>query len=310
MNHEPSPLPAARGFDSRDHTYRAQPGYSAPGPRSMSTQIVLATGGVYLAQLFLKGPFLSALVLYDHWYMQPWQAYRLLTYGFLHSPNDIKHILFNMFGLWMFGRQVEQRYGRQEFLSFYLSAIILAGVVWTLSDAAFGTRGAVVLGASGGVVAVLILYALNFPHQKILLYFVIPIPMWILAAFIVLSDLFGATHQAESNVAFTAHLGGAAFALIYYHTGWSPGRLLTGLFSNMPSPRKPRLHIHDPSPLDDDYAEKTTSRQPAPSRRQQSLSEQVDAILKKIKAEGQESLTQSERRLLEKASREYQKRRH
>jgi hypothetical protein len=158
-------------------------------------------------------------------------------------------------------------------------------------------------------VAVLILYALNFPHQKVLLYFVIPIPMWVLAAFIVFSDLLGATHQAESNVAFTAHLGGAAFALAYYFTGWSPGRWLTGLFSGLPSPRKPRLQIHDPSSHDDNYANDTTTGQPVPSHRQQQLREQVDAILKKIQAEGQNSLTRSERRLLEKACREYQKKR-
>jgi membrane associated rhomboid family serine protease len=293
------------GLDNRDYTYRAQPGYHVTGPRSMAVQIVLVTGGIYLLQLFFKGPFTSALVLYDHWYTQPWQAYRLLTYGFLHNPGGIEHILLNMFGLWMFGRQVEQRYGRQEFLGFYLSAIIVAGIAWTVSDTAFGNQGAVVLGASGGVVAVLILYALNFPHQKVLLYFVIPIPMWVLAAFIVLSDLFGATHQTGSNVAFTAHLGGAAFALIYYRTGWSPGRWLTGLFSNLPSPRKSRLQIHDPAPADHN----DISGQSVPPHRKQQLHEQVDAILKKIKAEGQESLTRSERRLLEKASREYQKKR-
>jgi len=149
----------------------------------------------------------------------------------------------------------------------------------------------------------LILYALNFPHQKVLLYFVIPIPMWVLAAFIVLSDLFGATHQTGSNVAFTAHLGGAAFALAYYYTGWSPGRLITGLFADLPSPGKPRLRIHDPQ--DDRFA---PGQQASPSHQQQ-LSEQVDAILKKIQAHGQDSLTRSERRLLEKASREYQKKR-
>jgi membrane associated rhomboid family serine protease len=269
----------------------------------MSVQIVLVTGGVYLLQLFFKESFTKTFALYDHWYTQPWQVYRLLTYGFLHNPGGIEHILLNMFGLWMFGRQVEQRYGRNEFLSFYLSAIILAGITWTVSDVAFGNPG-IVLGASGGVVAVLILYALNFPHQKVLLYFVIPIPMWVLALIIVGSDLFGARYQAESHVAFTAHLGGAAFALLYYYTGWSPGRWLTGFFSNLPSPRKPRLRIHDPSQGNQG------PEQQVPPERQQRLSEQVDVILKKIQAEGQDSLTRSERRLLEKASREYQKKRN
>jgi membrane associated rhomboid family serine protease len=295
---------AAMGFDNRDYANQPQPGFHLSGPRTMAVQIVLVTAGVYLLQLFLKAPFTAALALYDHWYLQPWMAYRLLTYGFLHNPGGIEHILLNMFGLWMFGRQVEQRYGRQEFLSFYLSAIIIAGVVWTISASAFGNQGGVVLGASGGVVGVLILYALNFPRQKVLLYFVIPIPMWVLAAFIVLSDLFGATHQTGSNVAFTAHLGGAAFALAYYFTGWSPGRWLTNFFSRLPAAAKPRLRVHDPQShgnYDDSFSAGSQDR----SDHQQQLNEQVDAILRKIQAEGQDSLSRSERRLLEKASREY-----
>jgi membrane associated rhomboid family serine protease len=305
------------GFDNRDYAYQPQPGFHLSGPRTMAVQIVLVTAGVYLLQLFFdkpfENPFTNAFALSGQWYLQPWKVYQLLTYGFLHSTRGIEHILLNMFGLWMFGRLVEQRYGRQEFLSFYLSAIIFAGIVWTLSDSVFGipiqlpTGQQIIpqcVGASGGVVAVLILFALNFPHQKVLLYFVIPIPMWVMAAFIVVYNMYGATYQTGSNVAFTAHLGGAAFALAYYFTGWSPGRWLTNFFSKLPAAAKPRLRVHDPqSPggYDDSFSASSQDQ----SNRQQQLNEQVDAILRKIQAEGQDSLSRSERRLLEKASREY-----
>ena len=50
-------------------------------------------------------------------------AFQLVTYGFLHDVHDLKHILFNCFGLWMFGRSVEARYGPKEYLAFFLAAV-------------------------------------------------------------------------------------------------------------------------------------------------------------------------------------------
>ena len=193
-----------------------------------------------------------------------------------------------MFVLWMFGRDVEYRYGRREFLAFYLAAIVVAGLVWTIAEIP-GAGNSVVLGASGGVSAMVILFAMNFPHRMVLFMFFIPMPMWVLAVIVVGMDALGAVGRS-GDVAFTAHLGGALFGFLYYQWGWRFERWLpSGSIAKRLRP-KPKLRVIDPDEVDS-----TDSR--------------VDEILKKIQDQGQDSLTRGERRILEQASQEYQKRR-
>jgi len=285
------------GLYDRDYGRESQPGMHLSAPQSMTMQIIVFTGCVYLAQMIFgqTGWVNRFLALDPLWFKKPWQFYQLLSYGFLHSLQAIQHVLFNMYALWLFGRDLEQRYGRREFLSFYLSAIVIAGLVWNVATLSSGEPSGGLIGASGGTVAVTILFALNFPHRKLLLMFILPIPMWVLGCIIVVSDAFGAFNYSDmSNVAFVAHLGGAAFAFLYYRSGWNPGRLLANLYAGSSSKRarsKAKLRIHDP----DD--------------KQSSTDQRVDEILKKIQEQGQDSLTWRERRVLEKASQEYQRKR-
>jgi hypothetical protein len=87
-------------------------------------------------------------------------------------------------------------------------------------------------------------------------------------------------------------LAGAAYGAFYFRTGLSLGRLAPEGGSlprlKMPRFRKPQLKVHDPEEYEDQ------------------LSEEVDRILAKIQAQGQDSLTAKERRALERASRRYQ----
>ncbi|MEX2307698.1 MAG: rhomboid family intramembrane serine protease [Pirellulales bacterium] len=280
------------GLYDRDYqrggNYGQQPGFNLGGPRTMVTNLVIVTCVIYLAQLLSDNWVTNIFLLFDNWYREPWQAYRLVTYGFIHSPRDLWHIAMNMFVLWMFGREVEYRYGQREFLAFYLVAIVVAGLVWTIAEVP--SEGvSVVLGASGGISAIVILYAMNFPHRMVLFMFFIPMPMWVLAVIVVGMDALGAVNRS-GNVAFTAHLGGAMFGFLYYQWGWRLERWLPSRgFAKRFRP-KPKLRVIDPGEVD-----ATDSR--------------VDEILKKIQEHGQDSLTRGERRILEQASREYQKRR-
>lgn len=276
------------GLYDRDYAYDREPGFHLDAPKSLTTQLVLFTACVYALQLFIKG-FTSWFNLPDTWYLQPWSCFRLLTYGFLHDPNDFQHVLINMFVLWMFGRELESKYGRREFLWFYLWSITFAGFVWAVSEAATA-QPAVLVGASGGVTAAVALFALNFPHRKILLFFLIPMPMWIAAVLGLLWDVNLAMSRS-GHIAAIAHLAGALCGLYYYKFHFSPGRWLADRFSGLAPRAKPKLQIHEP-----------TDHNPA-------ANERVDEILKKIQEQGQGSLTWRERRTLEKASQEYQKKR-
>jgi hypothetical protein len=198
-----------------------------------------------------------------------------------------------MLGLWFFGHGVEERYGSKEFVTFYLAAIVVAGLTWTLCELPFAGH-APMIGASGGTTAVLILFAFNFPHQTGLFMMLVPMPMWAIGAIAVGWDALRAI-QYQGQVAVTAHLGGATFAALYFKSnrrlaGWLPSEW------SMPKLRlrpRPKLRVHDPEIEDEDTTD----------------TDVVDDILRKIKQQGQDSLTRKERKILEQASREYQQRR-
>lgn len=232
----------------------------------------------------------------------PWLWWQFLTCGFAHNPNSFWHILGNMFVLFMFGRDIEARYGSREFLRFYLATLLAASVAWCLVTklTADSQTAASMIGASGAIAGVVVLYAFNFPRATILLFFVFPMPMWVAGVGIVLYDIFGAMGGIQgSNVAYVAHVAGAAFALVYHLQEWNLTRWSGGLFTwpgafaartRSLFQRKPRLRVHTP---DDEP--------PHPD-----FSSEVDRILEKIYREGESSLTPKERQTLERASREYQ----
>jgi membrane associated rhomboid family serine protease len=286
----------------RDDYYERQPGFYLGGPRTLTTNLVIVMFVIYAIQIASRGQrpdvgwFTDTFSLHADILKRPWLFFQLVTYGFLHDVWQFQHIIFNMLALWFFGRSVEYRYGKREHFTFFLASIIVAGTAWLVSELIV-QRGFVhvsMLGASGGISAVLILFCLNFPHQLIYVWGIFPIPAWVFAVVYVGSDVMGAfgQHSADGpNVAFTAHLGGALFALLYFQSGMRLERILPSSSMLERLQPKPKLKVHDP-----ESAEETDAA--------------VDEILKKIQDHGRDSLTRRERRFLEEASREYQKRRH
>ena len=148
-------------------------------------------------------------------FFEPWQ---LLTYGFLHG--DLIHIGFNMFMLWMFGRELEQVYGSQRFLTYYLVCVVGAGIVQLLVAELQGGLYATI-GASGGVFGLLLLFGMTFPNRMVML-MIPPIPMrakYMVILFGVMELVFGVGGFAP-GIANFAHLGGMVFgyALFRYWT--------------------------------------------------------------------------------------------
>src|ERR1017187_10256653 len=140
------------------------------------------------------------------------QVWRLLTAAFVHSTGNWFHLFFNMLFLWWFGSDVEQLYGRKEFLAIYLVSAFLGGVafeVWGLTQVGpqYG------LGASGAVTTMLILCALHYPRPSIYLFLWAPVRIWLFAIFTVLRDAAGMLGLGDRGVAFCVHLAGAGFAV-------------------------------------------------------------------------------------------------
>ncbi|MEM9828836.1 MAG: rhomboid family intramembrane serine protease, partial [Planctomycetota bacterium] len=226
---------------------------------------------------------------------QPWMIWQSLTYGFLHNIASPWHLGFNMLGLFVFGRMLERDLGRMEFLRFYLVSVIFAGVVGAITYLLSG--GGSAIGASGGVIALTVLFAFKYPHEQILLMMIAPVPAWLLASGYVTLDVLRTFDDfmgtGENRVAFTVHLGGAAFAALYFKLGLKLDFLAPAGLMDLPQQlrkrmRRAKLKIHDP----DAKAAK--------------IEQEADPILEKVFQHGEESLTASERKILERYSRHQQ----
>jgi membrane associated rhomboid family serine protease len=269
--------------------YRGEERSAWLGNRSMVVNLILVNVVVFVAQKVFEG-FTATFSLHSDLLREPWNFWQLLTYGFLHDPENLAHIVFNMIGLWVFGTDLEQIYGRAELLRIYLATIVAAGLVWVGVEAFGQHEQASLLGASGGVMGLMILFVLHFPRRTLLVWGILPVPAWGLAAAFVVFDIFGAANPGD-NVAHVAHLSGVAFGFLYYRLGWNLGRMVPSRLSGAMFRFRPKLRIHDPEEAARD------------------LNAEVDAILAKISQQGEASLTKKERRTLEEASKRYQRRR-
>ncbi|MBI3838747.1 MAG: rhomboid family intramembrane serine protease [Planctomycetia bacterium] len=269
--------------------YREEQRSAWLGNRSMVFNLIVLNVAIFLADHVFDYRISEELGLKSDLLRAPWQFWQLLTYGFVHDPQSIMHVGLNMFGVWLFGTDVEQIYGRVEFLRIYVSTIIVAGLIWAAVETGTGGQSELV-GASGGVMGLMIIYVLHFPQRTFYIYGILPLKAWALGALYVVGDLMGAAQNTD-NVAHLAHLSGMAYGFVYYRSGWNLGRLIPQRISGSMFKLRPPLRIHDPG---------------SPGR---DLNEQVDQILEKISREGESSLTKKERRTLEEASRRYQRRR-
>jgi membrane associated rhomboid family serine protease len=143
------------------------------------------------------------------------QFWQIVTSAFLHG--GVFHLAVNMFGIWMFGRDIESALGPIRFIQLY-AASVLAAAFAQLVVTAFGDPVPTV-GASGGLFGLLVAYAMLFPNRQIMLLFP-PIPMRapVFVALYAAFELYAGMSGTLSGVAHFAHLGGlaGAFVLLRY----------------------------------------------------------------------------------------------
>lgn len=182
--------------------------------------LLLINTGVFCLQ-FLLGFWMDRL--FALWPLGagflPWQV---VSYAFLHG--DFGHLFFNMLGLWMFGSELEQVWGRKRFIQFYTASLLAGAVVQLLVAPLVGSQAPVV-GASGALFGLLLGYALLFPNRTIML-LIPPIPMkarTFAIVFGVLALLLGVTGTMR-GIAHFAHLGGmlGGWLMMRYWRGQPP----------------------------------------------------------------------------------------
>jgi len=137
--------------------------------------------------------------------------WQLITYQFLHG--GLWHLFFNMFALWMFGVELEHRWGSARFFLYYLLSGIGAGISQIFIGPLIGQVGPTV-GASGAIYGVLLAFGLTFPNRPIFMFpFFIPIPAKLFVIIFAAIELFSG-FSSNDGVAHFAHLGGALTGLL------------------------------------------------------------------------------------------------
>jgi membrane associated rhomboid family serine protease len=177
--------------------------------------IILANVGVFILQQLL-GLGLFALWPLQTGLFRPWQ---LLTYGFMHSPDNYLHIIFNMFAVFMFGSEVERLFGPKRYLIYYLACVVGAALMHMIVTTAASLPPAPMLGASGAVFGLLLAYGMAFPRRELII-FPIPVPIqaWLAVTLYGAMELYFGVTRTASGIAHFAHLGGMAtgFVMIRY----------------------------------------------------------------------------------------------
>lgn len=262
--------------------------------------LVLICSGVWIFTALL-GLFLpsvvSALMFMPHLHFfvnQPWSVF---TYIFLHA--GFMHLFTNMLWLFFIGSILEDMTGRKHIWRLFIGGGISGALLFMLLNNVFGVGGdmASMVGASGGVTAVIVGTAVMFPTYRVMLFGILPIELVWIAVFRVVLDLLGASGPVNQG-GYICHLGGAALGLLYMlHIKDSihiPGvdaiaDFISNLFSGEKSKpmRSARVTIN--------------SDKPSGSKKGGVSQEEIDRILDKINATGYESLTAKEKEQLFKA---------
>lgn len=212
-----------------------------PGPMTPAVQaIIVANIVVFIAMMVAQALIVDVFgltpraVLTQGWIWQP------VTYLFLHA--DVFHILFNMLAVWMFGVDLERRWGTQAFVRYYAVTGVGAGICAILASLLpFGpsSYGVATIGASGAVYGLLMAWGIIFPHRTILFLGVFPLSarvfVLIMGAIVLAQSL---NQGGGSGVSNAAHLGGLVAGYWYLKT---PVR--------KPGPPKPRPKPPNPAQL-------------------------------------------------------------
>jgi membrane associated rhomboid family serine protease len=305
--------------------------YSPTGFRvlpSVVKHLLIINVLMYLATITLErfGIDMTRLFGLHFFKASDFRIYQFVTYMFMHG--NFGHLFFNMFALWMFGNTLENLWGSQRFLLFYMVCGLGAGLCQelvqyiqytsTLADYTSVNTGSQVIpmatylnmmttvGASGAVYGLLLAFGMMFPDSRIYLYFLFPIKAkWFVIGYAVI-ELFSGLAGGD-NIAHFAHLGGMLFGLIlilYWKKNGLSGpnfdlKKWKGWFwrtkEKMGNKRMKYTkyeEIRNEVPRNDgDY-----NRQRAEKERN------VDAILDKVSKNGYESLTKEEKDFLFKNS--------
>ncbi|MDD5069285.1 MAG: rhomboid family intramembrane serine protease [Candidatus Omnitrophica bacterium] len=265
-----------------DRSYYSDTGFSKRIASVVSRLILCNICVFFLVFLFRPLSLGSYLVLTPKnvfFHLMFWQpiSYMFVHYGFF-------HILMNMLMLWFFGKDLENIWGGEKFLQFYLFCGIGAALC-SLSIPVYWN--AHVAGASGAVFGVLVAYAFLFPEREILLFFIVPMKMKYAVLLFVGINLYNAIASSFDGTAYFTHLGGGLFGYLYLKNSKIQRLLAFFSWSEFKENRYNARIIKE-------------------NRQKEAVRRKVDLLLDKIAVSGINSLTRQEKSFLKHQSRQRQ----
>tara|TARA_B100001113_G_scaffold348227_1_gene341782 strand:+ start:437 stop:1282 length:846 start_codon:yes stop_codon:yes gene_type:complete len=213
-----------------------------------------------------------------------WQP---LTYMFFHAPFysniGISHILLNMLGLWVFGRELEQAWGKEKFLKYYFLTGVGSGLITFLFQM---DSSSPVIGASGAVYGILLAYGLSYPNRMLYIWGLIPIrSMWlvIIMGSIAFFGLLGKT----DGISHITHISGMLVGYVLLKKKWKFSDIIFAL-------RKKTIEFQ-------------VQRREDQNLKKNFIKRDLDIILDKIKDVGFSGLSDKEKNNLYEVSRKMSK---
>ncbi|KAF9624531.1 hypothetical protein IFM89_011705 [Coptis chinensis] len=196
---------------------------SIPTADNVVLGLISANVAVFMLWRYLDTSFMRKHFMISVENVRNGRVHTMITSAFSHI--DVGHLLSNMIGLYFFGSSIGRYLGPEFLLKLYLAGA-LGGSIFYLVQHAFMSpisKGSGMwyedpkkvegLGASGAVNAILLLDIFLFPTKVIYLWLVIPVPAFLVGAFIIGTDLKRMTEK-DSRVSGAGHLGGAAVAVL------------------------------------------------------------------------------------------------
>ncbi|MEZ5318010.1 MAG: rhomboid family intramembrane serine protease [Vicinamibacterales bacterium] len=205
----------------RRSPYSSMASTFGPGPWSPAVRaIILANIAVYLVTLAAPVWVYSIFGLTPRLVLTEGRVWQVVTYLFVHDARGVSHILFNMLYVWMFGTELERRWGTQAFVRYYFITGVGAGLVVlvaSLLPIASAQLSYVVptIGASGAVYALLLGWAVVFPHRQILFMMIFPMSAWVFAVIMGAIVFLNVAGTSGGGVSHMAHLGGLVIGYLY-----------------------------------------------------------------------------------------------
>ncbi len=246
--------------------------FGLPSLTPMVKYLLIANFAAYILQhLIFKGTFEGLFAVQGGGFYAI-QIWRLLTFQFLHASPS--HIIFNMLGMFFLGPVLERSWGGQRFLTFYLTCGAVGGLLYSLATILGVLQPGTLIGASGGVLGLMVACAILFPHFQVIL-LIFPVPIRFACVLFTIMYTLNVISSGPNAGGDLCHLGGMATGFL-----WLMGR--------------PMMN----KKVSEFKAESFQKKQ----QEQKNLEYEVDRILAKVHSQGIHSLTNREKQILQQAT--------